>query len=106
MDNFDPFVNVPAPTVEPPSNSSFASGDSTPNFSNISVGNGSSVFHVDRSGMWLGATKFADAVFSVDINGVITSKSTVSSTTMTIDGGNGREVWNDGTTNRIVIGNV
>ncbi len=33
------------------------------------IGNGSKVWHADRNGMWLGAEKFADTPFRVDMEG-------------------------------------
>lgn len=41
----------------------------------IEVGVGSETFKVDQSGMWLGATQFADAPFSVDMNGNVIASS-------------------------------
>jgi hypothetical protein len=81
-------------------------GQNLGNLNTLSVGFGTQVLRSDKSGFWLGAATFALAPFSVSMAGVITSKSSVSSTVMTIDGVNGRMLWNDGTNNRIVIGLV
>ena len=49
------------------------------NLSAMQIGFGSKVFRGDRSGIWLGAEKFADAPFSVDMLGnVIASSATFS----------------------------
>ena len=49
------------------------------NLSALQIGFGSKVFRGDRSGIWLGAEKFADAPFSVDMLGnVIASSATFS----------------------------
>lgn len=45
------------------------------NMSNLAVGKGTEAFKVDGDGMWLGATRFADAPFSVDMNGNMRSVS-------------------------------
>lgn len=39
------------------------------NMSNLAVGKGTEAFKVDQDGMWLGATRFVDAPFSVDMHG-------------------------------------
>lgn len=41
----------------------------------MQVGNGSQVFRADQSGIWLGAATFADAPFSVDMQGNVTATS-------------------------------
>lgn len=91
------------------------------NLSKLSTGNGNKVFRMDQRGIWLGASDFADAPFSVDMLGNIiaaglltasgqnqnfTGTINIGSAQIKIDGVNGRIVINDGTTNRIVIGNV
>lgn len=56
-------------------------GDGTQsiNSGEIAIGNGSVVFRADQSGIWLGASKFADAPFSVDMQGnLIASSATLS----------------------------
>lgn len=89
-------------------------------------GYGDAVFGSDNNGIWLGAAEFADAPFSVDMDGNMVASSatfsqyiskTGSSQSMTgsinikdskivLDGSNGRILVTDGTNNRIVIGNV
>ena len=45
----------------------------------MAIGQGSKVFRADQSGIWLGAEKFADAPFSVDMLGnLIASSATLS----------------------------
>ena len=101
------------------------------NISALQVGFGARSFKSDESGIWLGANVFADAPFSVDMQGnVIASSATFSSYATTaaallkagtaqpltgdirvgtganvkIDGANARIMINDGTNNRILIG--
>lgn len=100
------------------------------NTAQIGMGFGSKVFRADEQGIWLGAKKFADAPFSVDMEGnTVASSLTISGyltnagsnqalsgsilvgtgsggSSVLIDGANNRIVVHDGTTNRIVIGNV
>jgi hypothetical protein len=45
------------------------------NVLSMSVGSGSNVLHADQSGLWLGANKFVDAPFSVDMLGALLAKS-------------------------------
>jgi len=90
----------------------------------MQIGAGSKVFRGDQSGIWLGASKFADAPFSVDMDGnIVASTATFgqyiskagTSQTLTgdfnlndanvkIDGANKRILINDGTNDRILIG--
>jgi len=96
----------------------------------LQIGMGTKVMRADQSGMWLGASKFADAPYSVDMAGnVIASSATFSSYATTaaallkagtsqtlsgdfnlndanvkIDGTNKRILINDGTNDRIIIG--
>lgn len=61
-----PYTNVPYETLEPK--------DSFEDLSRVKalqVGFGSRVLRVDRQGLWLGADNFADAPFSVDMDGNI-----------------------------------
>lgn len=96
------------------------------NLFSLQIGAGNIAFKADQSGIWLGADRFIDAPFSVDMNGNIIANSlglgnyltkagtsqnmtgsiNVGSSAVLIDGVNGRIVINDGSTNRIVIGNV
>lgn len=57
-----------------------AEGTAYSSFASVGVGSGSKVFRVDESGMWLGASKYADAPFKVDMAGNVTM------TTATITG--------------------
>jgi len=92
----------------------------------MQIGSGAKVFRGDESGIWLGAKKFADAPFSVDMLGNVVASSgafgqyisktgtaqnmtgsiNVANNRVLIDGVNGRIVVHDGTTNRVVIGDV
>ncbi len=92
----------------------------------LQIGAGNIAFKADPSGIWLGADKFVNAPFSVDMNGNIVATSlglgnyltkadtgqnltgsiNVGVSSVLIDGVNKRILINDGTSNRIVIGNV
>lgn len=50
-------------------------GTAYSSFASVGVGSGSRVFRVDESGMWLGAAKYADAPFKVDMQGNVTMTS-------------------------------
>lgn len=68
MKIINPFTNIsynplPVPTNEQ-GGSTFLS-----NLKTASVGSGIKTFKIDKSGLWLGAEKFSDAPFSVDMNG-------------------------------------
>ena len=70
----------------------------------MQVGFGSKVFRTDKSGIWLGGKKFSDAVFGVDMNGKIISKSLSGTAGITINGTDRTIIVNDGTNDRILIG--
>jgi len=100
------------------------------NLSALQIGAGTKSLKADRSGMWLGGNRFANAPFSVDMLGnVIASSATFSAYATTaaallkagagqtlsgdvsvgignvkIDGANKRIFINDGTNDRILIG--
>ena len=83
------FNDVPDKSVE---QSSQQYGQSLlPNVNSIQIGAGAKAFKGDSSGIWLGANKFADAPFKVDLDGNIYMQST-----------DGKLVL-DATNNRIVI---
>ncbi len=91
----------------------------------IQVGTGSRAFKADQDGIFLGANKFADAPFSVDMEGNVTATSLDLSAYLSktgvdqpltgdirvgtganvkIDGANARIIINDGSNDRILIG--
>ena len=90
----------------------------------LQVGVGSRAVKSDESGLWLGANKFVDAPFSVDMQGnLVASSATFSAyiskagtsqaltgdfnlndANVKIDGANKRILINDGTNDRILIG--
>ena len=95
----------------------------------LSVGSGSKVFRVDEQGMWLGAEKFQNAPFRVDMQGNLYASSATIGNYLSkaglnqiltgsiyvgnpnggyvyIDGANVRILMHDGNTNRAVWGNV
>jgi hypothetical protein len=73
----DPFTNVeylpPTPTSEINQYATQLSG----NFQAIQVGSGAQAYKADRSGIWLGANTFAEAPFSVDMQGNVWANSIV-----------------------------
>ena len=73
-----------------------------PDVASIKIGQGDQAFKADQSGIWLGANKFIDAPFSVDMNGNVTITS--SSGKLIFDAINNRIIVNDGSNDRIVIG--
>ena len=99
--------------------------DSLRNLKEMSVGEGSKVMRLDSSGIWLGAEKFADAPFSVDMEGnviastlslsqylsktdtsqTLTGSINVGDSTIVVDGVNGRQLFYNGGIPSIVIGN-
>jgi len=100
---------------------SVADGTSSSNVNSLEIGKGSKVFRSDQSGIWLGAEVFADAPFSVDMEGNVTATTgnflTKTGTTQAfsgsinvgagnvlIDGANKRILINDGTDDRILLG--
>lgn len=99
---FDDIAPIQSSTIDPSS----PTGSQNLAVNTMIVGSGAIGFKVDQSGIYLGGNTFAASPFSVSMAGVILSKSIVSGTYIQIDGGNARIVGNDGTTNRLVIGNV
>ena len=66
-------------------------------FSNVfKRGHGNDVFGSDSNGIWLGAADYADAPFSVAMDGTIKSQSVLGSGGITIDGANVRITMTDG----------
>lgn len=69
IDNLiQPYTNIPL-IVTPPESSNNQGGDFLGGVREINVGEGTTVFRVNKQGLWLGANKFADAPFSVDMTG-------------------------------------
>jgi hypothetical protein len=50
-------------------------GQGNTNFNSVGIGTGSKVFRADSSGIWLGASEYANAPFRVDMNGNVTMTS-------------------------------
>ena len=116
------FKNVKRKKIEP--SRGIAGFDDLRRVSAFEIGTGNRAFKADSSGIWLGANAFADAPFSVDMEGNITASSLDLSGYLTkagasqvlagdiqvgvgnvkIDGANKRIVINDGTNDRILIG--
>ena len=120
----DAYNNVPEYTLNPSSKGI----PDTLDVGKMNVGFGDKSFKADESGIWLGADAFADAVFSVDMDGnLIASSATftqfISKTgtnqpmsgtirlgtgtgdaSIILDGANKRIIINDGSHNRVLIG--
>ena len=99
--------------------------ESMPNIGSIKIGSGAKAFKADESGIWLGGNKFADAPFSVDMDGNIVATTLSLSdylsktdaaqeltgdirvgtgSSIKLDGANHRITINDGTNDIILIG--
>lgn len=70
----NPFIDIPVAPLENKSNTRYGS-DYFRDINELQVGMGSSVMRVDQSGLWLGAETFADAPFSVDMQGNVVATS-------------------------------
>lgn len=70
----NPFTDIPNQALEEKSNVRYGS-DFFRDVAELQVGMGSTVMRVDQSGLWLGAERFADAPFSVDMQGNVTATS-------------------------------
>lgn len=66
----NPYTNIPYAVEPVKSNTRFGS-DYFRDVNELQVGMGSSVFRVDEQGLWLGAERFADAPFRIDMQGNI-----------------------------------
>lgn len=115
------FNDIPEQNLQPASDTF---GKDTLNVAAMNVGYGAKSFKSDDQGIWLGADRFTDAPFSVDMEGNIIASSldlssyvskTGTSQNLTgdilvgdgnikIDGANKRIIINDGTNDRIIIG--
>lgn len=65
----NPFDDVQVQESSVDSTKKNAVTSSLEDINNLQVGAGVQAFKVDQSGMWLGADKFADAPFRVDMEG-------------------------------------
>lgn len=72
INEITPYVNVPIQPLEEKSDVRYGS-QYFRDVQELQVGMGSTVFRVDAQGIWLGAERFADAPFSVDMSGNITA---------------------------------
>lgn len=70
----NPFTDVQNQPLEQESNVRYGS-EFFRNVNELQVGMGAEVMRVDRQGIWLGAERFADAPFSVDMQGNVTATS-------------------------------
>lgn len=73
-DIISPYVDIPLAQEPDESNARYGSEFLT-DVKNLQVGFGSQVLRVDEQGLWLGAARFADAPFSVDMQGNIVASS-------------------------------
>lgn len=65
----NPYDNIPYLPIEDLNSTNQGGAQFFSNVKQLQVGYGSSVFRVDRDGMWAGAEQFADAPWSVDWEG-------------------------------------
>jgi hypothetical protein len=122
----NPFNDVADVSIQPSSN--MYGQDVLNNLASLKIGQGAKAFKADESGIWLGGNKFADAPFSVDINGNIIATSLDLSSYLSktgtnqpmsgtirlgtgsgaasifLDGPNKRIIINDGTYDRVLLG--
>jgi hypothetical protein len=100
METLNAFNDIPNAGL--PQASGIAGQQYLDNILAMQVGSGTSVFRADQSGFWLGANKFADAPFRVDMQGnvyIITATGG-----LIFDAINNRIIVNDGTNDRVLIG--
>jgi hypothetical protein len=71
---FSPYTDIPFADLPIKEDSRYGS-DFFRNVAELQVGYGSDVMRVDRQGLWLGAERFQDAPFSVDMQGNVTASS-------------------------------
>ena len=113
MPMINPFNDISE--ISLPQQTNIAGQDYLSNVASIKIGNGAKAFKADESGIWLGGNKFADGVFSVDIDGnlvanagnitgVVRIGTGTGTASITIDGTNKRILINDGTNNRVLLG--
>jgi hypothetical protein len=79
-----------------------ADGQRLLNVKEIQVGAGSTVFKVNKEGLFLGADNYTDAPFKISFAGVMVFSQ--DSGKIKIDGVNKRIIVNDGTNDRVLIG--
>ena len=118
-DAFNDVTVVPPPVKEGVAGQEYLVG-----LLGMQIGSGTSVMSADQDGIWLGAKRFVDAPFSVDMEGNIVATSLdlgsyvskagtdqvlsgsvqVGNGNVKIDGANKRILINDGSYDRILIG--
>lgn len=105
MENIIPAFNYvkDVPILDSPSGK-IAGLDYLGRVAGMAVGNGDTAMHADESGLWLGAERFADARFSVDMNGNLTISSATSGARIIISAVNKNILVHDGTNYRVLIG--
>ena len=104
MDTLDVFNDVTEGTLPTKTADSVAGNSYLSNLAGMQIGSGNQVFHGDGSGIWLGASKFVDAPFSVDMDGNISSKSATGVAGVYIFGKDEQIIVNDGANDRVLIG--
>jgi hypothetical protein len=108
MDTLDVFNDVTEGTLPTKTADSVAGNSYLSNLAGMQIGSGNQVFRGDGSGIWLGASKFEDAPFSVDMDGNVVATGLSLSGYLTKAGTDqvlgGNIIINDGTNDRILIG--
>lgn len=96
------FIDIPNPPIP-----EMPAQDLSPSLATLQVGSGDVAMKVSREGLHLGADKFEDAPFSVDMLGrMILQALGGSGEYLLIDAVNNRIIVHDGTNNRVVIGDL
>lgn len=78
----------------------------TQNVNSIKIGAGATAFKADESGIWLGANAFADATFSVSMDGKLTLTATDGTGSVIINSTDKTIIVNDGTNDRVRLGYI
>lgn len=71
---YNPYTDIPIAPLEQKSNTRYGS-DYFRDVNELQVGMGAKVMRVDSQGLWLGAERFVDAPFSVDMDGNVVATS-------------------------------
>jgi len=124
--SINPFNDIPDKAIQ--STTDYYGQDILNNVAAIKIGSGDRAFKADESGIWLGANKFEDAPFSVDLDGNVIATSIdlsnyldktatneqvagtirlgtgTGTASIILDGANKRIIINDGTHDRVLMG--
>ncbi|HCC67778.1 TPA: hypothetical protein DEP90_01015 [Patescibacteria group bacterium] len=76
----------------------------TGTFDTLQIGVGDLSFKIDEQGLWLGADKFEDSSFNIDMSGNVYMKASGGTSYLLLDSENSKIVVNNGTEDVITIG--